>query len=167
MAIKRELWRQKTYNMSKDFLTTVNTSPSNSSEDDGRHSMTYKCTRISRSSRPEMFLGNGVLKIYRKITGEHQCRSVISIKLLCNFIIITLRHGCSPVSLLHVVRDTSRQLLLYFGVGVWVARWLASQNWNLILEELVTLISWILHKIKPGDVVRRWSVKKVFLAASV
>ena len=102
--------------MSKDFLTTVNISPSNNSEDDG--SMTYKCTRIFRSSRPEMFLGNGVLKIYRKITGEHQCRSVISIKLLCTFIDIRLRLGCSPINLLYIFRtpfpqNTYRGLLLH------------------------------------------------------
>ena len=33
-----------------------------------------------------MFQGKGVLKICRKFTGEHPCRSAISIKLLCNFI---------------------------------------------------------------------------------
>ena len=38
-----------------------------------------------RSSRPEVFLRKGVLKICSKFTGEHSCRSVISIKLLCNF----------------------------------------------------------------------------------
>ena len=32
-----------------------------------------------------------------KFTGEDPCRSVIPIKLLCKFIEITLRHGCSPV----------------------------------------------------------------------
>ena len=31
-------------------------------------------------------------------------RSVISIKLQSNFIEITLRHGCSPVNLLHIFR---------------------------------------------------------------
>ena len=41
-----------------------------------------------------------IQQIYRK----HPCRSAISIKLLCNFIEITLRHGCSPVSLLHIFR---------------------------------------------------------------
>ena len=41
-----------------------------------------------------MFLGKGVLKICSKFTGGHPCRSVISIKLLRNFIEITLRHGC-------------------------------------------------------------------------
>ena len=44
-----------------------------------------------------MFLGKGVLKIFSKFTGEHPCRSAISIKLQSNFIKITLRHWCSPV----------------------------------------------------------------------
>ena len=44
---------------------------------------------------PEVFLGKGVLKISSKFTGEHPCQSVISIKLLCNFVKITLRHGFS------------------------------------------------------------------------
>ena len=57
-----------------------------------------------RSSRPEVFLRKGVLKICKKFTGEHPCRSVISIKLLCNFIEITFWHGCSPVNLLYIFR---------------------------------------------------------------
>ena len=74
---------------------------------------------ISRSTRPELFLEKGVLKICSKFIGEHPCRSMISIKLLCNFIEITLWHGCSPVSLLHIFRtpfsrNTSGWLLLYF-----------------------------------------------------
>ena len=51
-----------------------------------------------------MFLGKGVLKRCSKFTGEYPCRSAISIKLLCNFIEITLRHGCSPVNLLLIFR---------------------------------------------------------------
>ena len=35
---------------------------------------------------------------------ENPCRSVISINLLCNFIEITLRHGCTHVNLLHIFR---------------------------------------------------------------
>ena len=71
----------------------------------------------SRSSHPEMFqtriVGFGhriwspVLrrkKISRKFTGEHPYGSVISIKLLCNFIGITLWHEWSPVNLLHIFR---------------------------------------------------------------
>ena len=34
-----------------------------------------------RSSHPEVFLRNGVLKICNKFTGEHPCQSAISIKL--------------------------------------------------------------------------------------
>ena len=45
-----------------------------------------------------------VLKICIKFIGEHPCRSVISIKLQNNFIEITLRHGCSPVNLLHIFK---------------------------------------------------------------
>ena len=41
-------------------------------------------------------LSKSVLKICSKFTGEHLCRSVISIKWLCSFIEITLRHECSP-----------------------------------------------------------------------
>ena len=70
-----------------------------------------------RSSRPEVFLRKGVLKICSKFTGEHPCRSVISIKLRSSFIEIALQHGCSPVNLLCIFRtpfprNTSRLLLL-------------------------------------------------------
>ena len=58
----------------------------------------------NRSSRSEVFLVKGVLKICSKFTGEYPCRSVISIKLQSNFIEIALRHGCSPVNLLHIFR---------------------------------------------------------------
>ena len=37
---------------------------------------------------------------------EHPCRSVISIKLLCNFIEITLWRGCFSVNALHIFRTT-------------------------------------------------------------
>ena len=63
-----------------------------------------KRLKSSRSSHPEVFLGKGVRKICRKFTGEHPCRSAISIRLLCSFIEIALRHGCSPANLLPVFR---------------------------------------------------------------
>ena len=74
-----------------------------------------------RSSHPEVFLEKGVLKICSRFTGEHPCRSVISIKLLCNFIEIIFRQGCSPVTLLHIFRtsftkSTSGRRLLGFSV---------------------------------------------------
>ena len=72
-----------------------------------------------RSSHSEVFLRKGVLKICSKFTGEHPCRSAISIKLQSNFIEIVLRQGCSPVNLLHTFRapfprNTSDWLLLLF-----------------------------------------------------
>ena len=65
-----------------------------------------------RSSHPEVFLRKGVQKIRSKFTGEHPCRSVNSIKLLCNIIEIALRHGCSPVNLLHIFRNLFLELPL-------------------------------------------------------
>ena len=53
-----------------------------------------------------MFLRKGVPKICSKFTGKHPCRNVISKKLQSNFIEITLRHGCSPVTLLHISRTS-------------------------------------------------------------
>ena len=60
--------------------------------------------QLQSYSHPEVLLGKGVLKIFGKFTEEHPCRSVISIKFQSNFIEITLRHGCSPVNLLHFFR---------------------------------------------------------------
>ena len=48
---------------------------------------------IYRRSHPDVFAGKGVLKI--------------TAKLLCNFIETTIRHGRSPVNLLHIFRTTS------------------------------------------------------------
>ena len=49
--------------------------------------------------------------------GGRQEVFLISLKLFCNFIEIALRHGCSPVNLLHIFRisfprNTSGRLLL-------------------------------------------------------
>ena len=79
--------------------------------------LTNTFLKLFRSSRSEVFLVKGVLKICSKFTGEHPCQSVVSIKLLRNFIEITLPHGCSPVNLLHIFRtpftkNTSGWLLL-------------------------------------------------------
>ena len=65
---------------------------------------------MSLSCHPEVLLRKDVLKICSKFTGEHSCRSAISIE-------TTLRHGCSPVNLLHIFRtpflkNTSGWLLL-------------------------------------------------------
>ena len=78
---------------------------------------------IFRSSRPEVFSLKGVLKICSKFTGDHPSQSVVSIKLLCNFIEITLWHGYSPVNLLHFFgalfsKNTSGWLLLVIQVTI-------------------------------------------------
>ena len=65
-----------------------------------------KYTTKYRNSRPEVFLEKGVLKICSKFTGQHPCQSAISIKLQNNFIEIALRHGCSVVNLLHILRTS-------------------------------------------------------------
>ena len=83
-----------------------------------------RASRTFRSNPPQAFLEKDVLKICSKFTGERSCQSVISIKLLWNFIEITLWHGCSPVNLLHIFRTffpkiTSGGLLLYLGPQIW------------------------------------------------
>ena len=60
--------------------------------------------RKFKSSHPGVFLRKGILKIFRKSTGEHPCRGVISIKLQSNFVEIALQHMCSPVNFLHIFR---------------------------------------------------------------
>ena len=64
-----------------------------------------------------MFSRKDILKICSKFTGKHPCQSTISIKLLSNFIEITLRYGCFPINLLHISgtpfpKNTSERLLL-------------------------------------------------------
>ena len=80
-----------------------------------------------RNNRPEVFLGKVVLKICSEYTGEHPWRSTISIKLLCNFIEITLRQGYSPVNLLHIfttpfLQKTTGRLLLHMQYKSAIAR---------------------------------------------
>ena len=88
-----------------------------------------------RSSRPEVFLKKGVLKICSKLTGEHPCRSAVSVKFQCKFIEIMLRHGCSPVNLLHIFRtpfykNTSGWLLLLMLPIVLRGMHLSLTNWG-------------------------------------
>ena len=66
-----------------------------------------------RSTHPEVFLGKGVLKICSKYTGEH-----ISIKL-------ALRHGCSPVNLLHIFRAPFPK-----NISEWLLLKRRSQRWK-------------------------------------
>ena len=99
-----------------------------------------------RSSRSEVFLGKGVLKIFSKFTREHPCRSTISIKLQSNFIEIALRHGCSPVNLLHIFRTPFQQNISeWLLLRVWMnddnsnCSYLNFDTWNYcIMAEMIT-----------------------------
>ena len=77
-------------------------------------------SETSRSSPPEVFSYKVVVKIYSTFAGEHPCGSVISRKLLCKFIEITLPYRCSPINLLHIFKatfckNTFEKLLLDLG----------------------------------------------------
>ena len=94
-----------------------------------QHVVTSIVFLMFKSSRAEVFWGKGVLRICSKLAGEHPSPSVISIKFQSNFIEITLRHGCSPINLLHIFRtsfpkNTSGWLLLNVAV-----KWLSSMVW--------------------------------------
>ena len=89
----------------------------------------------------EVFLGKGVLKMSSKFTGEHLCRSVISIKLPRNFIEITLRHGFSRVNLLHIFRIASPKnsfggLFLGYALTLFFSKILYQTTFNLTHERL-------------------------------
>ena len=71
------------------------------------------------SSRPEVFLGEGVLEVCSKFTGERPCRGAISMKLQSNFVEIALRRGYSQVGFLRIFgapfpENTSGWLFLLF-----------------------------------------------------
>ena len=85
----------------------------------------------------EVFLRKGVLKLCSEFTGEHPGWSAISIKLLCNSPEITLRHGCSPVNLLHISiipfpRNISEGLLLDYiwFINVRYNKLLSTKKWH-------------------------------------
>ena len=89
-----------------------------------------------RHSPPGVFLQKVVLKVCSKFT-EHPCRSVMSIKWLCNFIEIILRHGCSSVTLLdifitHFPKNISGGLLLKRAVDFYqsytIVQWMHHQD---------------------------------------
>ena len=91
-----------------------------------------------RSSRPEVFLGKGVLKIFSKFTGEHPCRSAISIKLLCNLIEIALRHECSLVNLLHIFKNTFSKEHLWVTASVPTFTGQTRKSTNLLSRSLLS-----------------------------
>ena len=76
-------------------------------------------------------LVRGVLHVRNKFTGEHSCRSAISIKFQINFIEIRLRHGYSPLNLLHIFRTP-------FSTNI-------SGGW-LLLKVIITITFTVKHK---------------------
>ena len=86
-------------------------------EKHGINLLLKKYVWLYRSSPAEVFLQKDILKICSKLTGEHPCRTVISIKLQSSFIEITVRHGCSPVNFLHNFRTPFLKMLLESAFG--------------------------------------------------
>ena len=104
-----------------------------------------------KQKKPLMLLRKGVWKVCSKLTGEHPCRSVISTKLQNKFIGIVLRHGCSPVNLLHIFRTTflknSSGWLRRFKVTLKVLSYIIGSHCASVLYDcfLRTLVFPILH----------------------
>ena len=106
-----------------------------------------KLPQNSRSSHPEVFLGRVFLKICSKITEEHPCQSAILTKLQSNLIRfqstlieITLRHGCSPLNLLYILRTSFPKS---------TSLWLLLEQLN-PLSDSVALIQKPVKGLKPG-----------------
>ena len=65
-------------------MSRKNNNPGQSIRNKGKKSSEIgQKKKTLRNSRPEVLLRKVVLKICSKFTGEHPCRGVISIKLLC------------------------------------------------------------------------------------
>ena len=79
--------KRKVKRLDVDKLVTVPVHLSKLSDvvkSDAKKPQYNKLVKKVRKSHPEVFLGKGVLIICNKFTGEHPCRSVISIKLQSN-----------------------------------------------------------------------------------
>ena len=106
----------------------------------------------------ELFLWRSVLKKCSKFTGEQACQSVISIKLLCNFIEIALWHWCST-ALLHVFRtlfnkNTSGGLLSLFTVFSWFSYY---SDYKIIAVRVLNgvWLTFYIYKIKVCGLFRK------------
>ena len=103
----------------------------------------YLAMAYCRSSHPEVFSSVGVVEICSKFTGEHPCRSVISIKwFYWNFIEFALRHGCSPVNLLHIFRTPFPR-----STSGWLLRWWYNWGRNTVDIILILLLNFLTDKL--------------------
>ena len=104
---------------------------------------------INRSSRPEVFLRKSVLKICSKITGEHPCRSVYSIKLQST--LICWNHTSAWVfscKFATYFQNTSGRLLL-------------TKVWLLITPQLSNIKKWTISLTEAdeaSELVYQWCV---------
>ena len=81
-------------------------------------------------------------------TGEHPCRKEISKKLLCNFIEVWLRYGCTPVNLMHIFRTPFRKNTSGGGGGRWEVLPLVLCKWfNHVLNWIA--FSSLLNEFRP------------------
>ena len=76
------------------------------------------CSKKIQKQPPRGVLRKRCFENVQQIYRRTPCQSTFSIKLLCNFIEIALRHGCSPVNVLHILRtpfnkNNSGRLPLY------------------------------------------------------
>ena len=102
---------------------------------------------IGRSSNPEVFLEDVILKICSRPTREHPCQSFILIKLQGNVFDITLRHGCSPVNLLHIFRTAFTKNTSGWLLQCWVCKyggWCQTESPSKMCELNLNLVwTWI------------------------
>ena len=73
-----------------------------------------------------------IQQIYRR---EHPSQSVISIKFLCNFIEITIWHGCFPVNLLYMFRIPASSENVHSSIIFWFKNLLFFIDFTLLLKK--------------------------------
>ena len=98
----------------------------------------YLIPTMFRSNHPEVFLEKGVWKYAANL--HENTRAEVWFQ---NFIEITLRHGCSPVNLLHIFRthfsrNTSGWLLL--NVASWSEKWSDKWSSNRVINDIISYV---------------------------
>ena len=96
-----------------------------------------------RSSPPEVFLGKVVLKICRKFEKKITILPWCFIEIILGMGVlywITLRHGCSPINLLHIFstpfpKNTFGGLLLNVIIRKWLVEKLLWKCWSAALPK--------------------------------
>ena len=113
----------------------------------------------NQKQTPSGVLSKGVLKIWSKFKGEHPRQSLSSIKLLWNFIEITLRHRWSPVNLLHIFRIPFTKI---------TSGWLLLENVESVIDIIHEYIYssnlvWFIYLESPLNIFLRFCLQIVIL----